>query len=59
MKCKPNGTEDHAVLLVGYTTDYWIVKNQWGSDWGENGFIRISRNRDSNCLLGVEVDTLF
>lgn len=34
MKCKPNGTEDHAVLLVGYTPEYWLVKNQWGDTWG-------------------------
>ncbi len=58
MKCKPNVTEDHAVLLVGYTPQYWIVKNHWGPTWGEKGFIRISRNKESNCLMGIEVDVL-
>ncbi|MEM8642761.1 MAG: C1 family peptidase [Cyanobacteria bacterium P01_G01_bin.54] len=28
----------HAVCLVGYTTTYFIVRNSWGTDWGDNGF---------------------
>lgn len=37
---------NHALLTVGYVLDpvhpYFIVKNQWGKSWGENGYIRIS-----------------
>eukprot|EP00992_Anisonema_acinus_P003257 TRINITY_DN12677_c0_g1_i1.p1 TRINITY_DN12677_c0_g1~~TRINITY_DN12677_c0_g1_i1.p1 ORF type:complete len:230 (-),score=29.71 TRINITY_DN12677_c0_g1_i1:25-714(-) len=40
--CPP--TLDHVALLVGYTPEAWIVKNSWGSDWGEHGYIRLARN---------------
>ncbi len=34
----------HAVSLVGFNDKerYWIVRNSWGPDWGEAGFIRVS-----------------
>lgn len=34
----------HAVVIVGYNDaeSYWIVKNSWGTGWGENGYFRIA-----------------
>jgi len=47
---------DHAVIIVGYGTEgssqYWLVKNSWGTDWGEAGYVRICRDCDRNSIYG-------
>jgi len=34
---------DHAVQATGYNAagNYWIVRNSWGADWGEQGFVYV------------------
>ena len=46
---------NHAVAVVGYGReggkDFWLIKNSWGSSWGEEGFVRFKRGT-GHCAVG-------
>nr|CAD7443615.1 unnamed protein product [Timema bartmani] len=37
---------NHAVVVVGYTKDVWILKNWWSDKWGEDGYMRLARHKN-------------
>jgi C1A family cysteine protease len=46
-------TANHAVVIVGFTTDYWIIRNSWGADWGEEGHIRVKRDQNNKNACSI------
>lgn len=44
--CSNAGSVNHAVNIVGWNDEggYWIMRNSWGRNWGENGYMRIKYN---------------
>jgi len=62
-KCGTN--LDHGVLIVGYGEEdgikYWLVKNSWGTSWGDDGYIKIERSDSTNDagICGIAMQPSF
>lgn len=58
-------TLNHGVAIVGYGTtpegiNYWIVRNSWGTGWGEQGYIRMQRGINApEGLCGLAMDASY
>ena len=58
-------TLNHAMVAVGYGvsddthTEYAILRNQWGKEWGEDGYIRVELVDDNEGVCGLYLDNTF
>lgn len=54
---------NHGVAAVGYGredgSNYWLVKNSWGDDWGEDGYIKIKRGVNKEGLCGIAMQASY
>lgn len=56
--CSKDSVIDHAITLFGYGKEeakkYWLIKNSWGRDWGEKGYIRVLRHDSNEKYCGTD-----
>eukprot|EP00116_Pleurobrachia_bachei_P009207 sb/3469469/ len=45
------GRVTHAITLVGYGSNYWDIRNSWGTGWGDRGYFKLSRAQQNMCSI--------
>jgi C1A family cysteine protease len=46
---------NHAVVIIGWGPGYWLIRNSWSSQWGENGYIQVSTSSSG----GMDMTTVY
>lgn len=58
----PSGQLDHGVLAVGYdnsaSTPYWLIKNSWTANWGEQGYIRVEKGTNQCSITSYPTSAI-
>lgn len=58
--CDKDSTVNHAVLAIGFGEEkgkkYWLIRNSWGKEWGDHGFIKLLRHDNDNDYCGTDHD---
>uniref|UniRef100_A0AC34RC80 Peptidase C1A papain C-terminal domain-containing protein n=2 Tax=Panagrolaimus sp. JU765 TaxID=591449 RepID=A0AC34RC80_9BILA len=53
--CLEQSSGLHAMVIVGYSSDFWIIKNSWGEDWGDKGYVLFKRGINM-CDMNLDVE---
>ncbi|KAE9555237.1 hypothetical protein FO519_001587 [Halicephalobus sp. NKZ332] len=54
VNCYNENVGNHIPLIVGFKSgEYWIIKNSWGTDWGEKGYLRAVQGQNF-CNITME-----
>jgi len=59
--CAVTQNSDHIVLAVGFGTDaftgqdYYLIRNSWGTQWGEQGYGRLARISDGLGICNIQL----
>ncbi|OQR82187.1 cysteine protease family C01A, partial [Achlya hypogyna] len=53
VKSCPGAQSDHAVIAVGYGNGFFKIRNSWGTNWGEQGYMRLQKGSGGNGMCNV------